>query len=76
MGWIGPTKCIYEALSAADADTDEGGKYLVSGGRVCTGIGGEEAVVDDGVTFYVNGEPHLLVQRLCRSTAGMLVTEI
>jgi len=64
MGWIGDMDEIHKVLSKENADKDEDDKFILRG-RIVTFLGmGEEAVIDEGTTYFVDGKEQLLIPKL------------
>lgn len=68
MGWIGLKSVALDFLSKAGADKVNDRWFRVEG-RVISGMGDVEVVVDDDARYFVNGEPHPLAEDLCNATS-------
>lgn len=75
MGWIGNSGELYNALSVAGCDQDNG-KFHVDG-SITSFLGlGEEFVVGDDAVYYVSGKPISLVGLLGATSYGSKVVVI
>ena len=84
QGWLGPYQDAFRALANAGADiVDSGGNsegFAVSKtscyhveGYLTVGLGGQELVIQDGATFFVDGKPQSFLDVLRKSSAGVVL---
>ena len=83
-GWFGSYQDAFRALANAGADIVKSGGnsegFAVSGtscyhveGYLTVGLGGQELVIEDGATFFVDGEPRSFLDVLRKSSRGIVL---
>lgn len=71
QGWIGTWNELSNVLRTFHCDVNPDGKFCV-GGSIVSYLGlGQEFVVGANAVYYVNGEPHNLVDALSSTSYGM-----
>ena len=83
-GWLGPYQAAFRALANANADIVKSGGnsegFAVSKtscyhveGHLVVGLGGQELVIQDGATFFVDGKPQSFLEALRKSSEGIVL---
>ena len=72
--WFGATDVVREFLADVGADKDEKGEFiLLTDNGLVYGLGGDEVIVKEDATYYVDGEPYPLADGLHETQAGVKV---
>jgi len=83
-GWLGLYRDAFRVLANAGADIVKSGGnsegFAVSKtscyhveGYLTVGLGGQELVIEDGATFFVDGKPHSFFEALKKSAEGVVL---
>jgi hypothetical protein len=75
-GWIGSWEELSQALLTAGCDTDDGGRYVVSGTIVSYMGMGKEFVVGADAKYYRKGEACDLLAALDKPNCGIAVAVV
>ena len=75
QGWFGSKTQLDYVLASANADRDEDGKFLITGG-VAVGLGGQDVCVAEDACCLIAGKPQSIAALLAATSYGTSVLVI